>query len=662
MVLLLEPVKGVNSCLNRSLPPHERVQARHRQWCVLKDTYLAHVAAEGLLLDWIDGFDPINPLPHFRPAWWESRSDLPPSAASTIFDWLQQGIIKQVQQEDVASCCSVFVIPKKDSDEVRLITNLRNVNQFLQTSYFHLPTLYTIVPYLKQNMFATSVDIKGAYLHWPIHPRDRPHLCFEFAGNYFQHQALPFGLSVAPKEWQRAMQSIVDYMRSTYSALLWVYLDDFLLISMDPASLLGQTKLLVNLLNDLGIEVNLDKSELFPVQRLNYLGFTINLLDGVVEIPPRKITQVMVDIAQLLKSKLPSCRKVASVLGRLRSLIFAFPQVRLWTDLLQHHVHLQSQIGWEYRAPLPPQLGHHLKEALNALQQWKGRPLHQVLPQEAIFSDASSLGWGAVRVSGEDPIWGWFLPPVIQDHINLKETRALLESILVYNLKNAEVHVWTDSTTLFWYLLKWGGRSLQLNSLLRELWIMAQERGLVITPHWVPSQDNPADGPSRRLWSPLQNSMLHPMVVSHIFNHFASRSTGRRIYPQVDWMALDFNTQCPRHISPQQNIFAQNLDTLAPGWVNPPWALIPHLLNFWMNFSPKAVALAVLPYTPKAPWWGLRTRMQVGPNLFLHHRQGVFLDHTGSPLEGPPVPLVVAILQGINCAPSPQGPQVSLVG
>ena len=40
--------------------------------------------------------------------------------------------------------------------EFRLITNLKNLNPFLKTTFFHLPTLHSILPYFKKGMWATS--------------------------------------------------------------------------------------------------------------------------------------------------------------------------------------------------------------------------------------------------------------------------------------------------------------------------------------------------------------------------------------------------------------------------------------------------------------------------------------------------------------------------
>jgi hypothetical protein len=234
------------------LPPHTRVLKCAPAWSQLGDRYVAQVADQGLKLDWIDGFDPYNISEAFRPKWCVTQPRLAAQAENTIKQWLLEGIITEIDAGEAKSCSSIFTIPKRNSDEVRLITNLKNVNAFLKTTYFKLPTLQKIAPLLQTNMWATSIDLKSAYHHWPIHPRDKPFLVFEFFGRFYQHQSLPFGLSVAPREWQRAMEAVVTCMRAQ-GAFIWVYLDDFLLVGNSPQEVYKHTQTLLQLLANLGV-------------------------------------------------------------------------------------------------------------------------------------------------------------------------------------------------------------------------------------------------------------------------------------------------------------------------------------------------------------------------------------------------------------------------
>jgi hypothetical protein len=132
-----------------SEPPHRRVQLSSAKWRSLGDRYVAQVAAEGLKLDWIEGFNPYNISEAFRPKWCVTQPHVSHQVENTIQKWLLEGVITEIAPENALSCSGIFAIPKRDSDEVRLITNLKNVNAFLHTTYFKLPTLQKITPLLQ---------------------------------------------------------------------------------------------------------------------------------------------------------------------------------------------------------------------------------------------------------------------------------------------------------------------------------------------------------------------------------------------------------------------------------------------------------------------------------------------------------------------------------
>ena len=202
---------------------------------------------------------------------------------------------------------------------------------------------------------------------------------------------------------------------------------------------------------------------------------------------------------------------------------------------------------------------------------------------------------------------------------------------------------------LWWYIKNWGDQILRLNSIMRSIWEQVTRRNLVISPHYVPSKENPADEPSRRRLHPLVTSRLHPEVYSRICAYFADR-----IAPKWDWMATKENAQLPLYVDPLKNLFGTNLIQVSPGWVNPPWHLIPHLLNYWASKPSQACALALLPYQPTAPWWGLFEQMREREYLVISGHKHLFLDLKGDPLEGRRQPLFAAILRG-GIAPAKGG-------
>lgn len=633
------------------LPPHQRVLCAADNWQKLGDSYVANVAKSGLRLDWLEGFCPENPHPLFRPAWWVSSPLLPPQVGEIVEDWLRQGVITEIESTAAKSCSSIFVIPKKGSDDFRLITNLKNVNAFLSTTPFRLPTLQSILPFLSKGMYACKIDLKNAYLHWPISERDKKFLVFEYQGRYFQHESLPFGLSVAPREWQRAMEAIVKVLRRE-GATIWVYLDDFLLLGCAKKEVAHYTQLLLQTLEDLGIEVNYEKSETQPVQVLQYLGFILDLLEGHILIPPQKLSTTLQDLARFSKKAAAPLRQVSSILGRVRSLLFALPQAKLLTDQMVTLLQNNPNTTWDTMVTLSSNLRDQIENTIHELKVWKGRNFVQKLPQTRVFSDASDQGWGATAdLHPHNPAFGWFNGPRAQHHINIKEGQAALQALLVYNLRDTHVHLYTDNTTLWWYLHKWGGRSQEMNKVVKKIWDVSQERNLTITPHYIPSLENPADQPSRVAPNPLSLSSLHPTVMQDIEKIFTDPARGyspKPFRPKWDWMACPENAVCKLWVGEEENFFLQDLGRISPGWLNPPHHMVPQVLNYLAGFTPQAQALSVMPFKPHSPWWPLWSRMKQGNALIIYNHQKIFVSLEGQPLSGRPVPLAVAVLQGLN--------------
>jgi len=91
----------------------------------------------------------------------------------------------------------LFVIPKK-TGELRPVLNLRRLNQYLPIQPFKMETISQVVHLTKRNDYLTSIDLRDAFLHVPIHPSSRRYLQFQWRGKLYQFKVLPFGLSLAP--------------------------------------------------------------------------------------------------------------------------------------------------------------------------------------------------------------------------------------------------------------------------------------------------------------------------------------------------------------------------------------------------------------------------------------------------------------------------------
>ena len=67
-------------------------------------------------------------------------------------------------------------------------------------------------------------------------------------------------------------------------------------------------------LDDSGMVVNHKKSHLTPTQIIDHLGFTVDLKQGVLQVPQEKMKTVRKELGKILTHAEMSCRKMAAIL------------------------------------------------------------------------------------------------------------------------------------------------------------------------------------------------------------------------------------------------------------------------------------------------------------------------------------------------------------
>ena len=68
--------------------------------------------------------------------------------------------------------------------------------------------LKSIIPFVHQGWWGVSVDLSSAYYHLAMHKEEQPWMGMHYDGTTYRWLAMPFGLSTAPREWQRLMRPV----------------------------------------------------------------------------------------------------------------------------------------------------------------------------------------------------------------------------------------------------------------------------------------------------------------------------------------------------------------------------------------------------------------------------------------------------------------------
>ena len=171
---------------------------------------------------------------------------------------VHQGVaLREVTQALVAKCAMelaplpslgfyswMFIVWKTSG--WRPVIDLSTLNLFVDVAHFRMETIQSVLLSVHQGDWMPSIGLKEAYLQVPVHPDSRRFLRFVAQGNVYQFSALCFGLSTAPQVFTRVMAPVSAILHS-WGIRIRRYLDDWLVQSLSPESLLHDLQVVMDL-------------------------------------------------------------------------------------------------------------------------------------------------------------------------------------------------------------------------------------------------------------------------------------------------------------------------------------------------------------------------------------------------------------------------------
>ena len=155
-----------------------------------------------------------------------------------------------------------------------------------------------------------------------------------------------------------------------------MYLDDGLWeTSSYRAASVSSAKVKENLAYS-GFVPNSEKSLWFPTPVIDWLGFTIDLFQGLPFVPGKKLKRVLSDIVSIKETGHSTARELSAVAGRINYFNLAVGNVtNLMTKFLNMAIVLRS--GWDVKLPLPPSVRGKLTFRKDNIRFINGRPIGQ---------------------------------------------------------------------------------------------------------------------------------------------------------------------------------------------------------------------------------------------------------------------------------------------
>ena len=498
----------------------------------------------------------------------------------------------------------VFLVPKKTGG-FRLILDVSKLNSFLVVKSFTMDTVQVIRAAVEPGMWGVSIDLSDAYHHIPVAAGHQRFLAFQLGERKFCYRACPFGLSPIPQVFTAALSPLKLHARKTWQVPVFQYLDDWLLLAQaqEQAAVVGLE--FASLCMELGLLVNLKKSQLVPSQRLEHLGVDWDLQHAVLRPPVAKVDDLVsrvISIAETLRAPLPLLESVRGQMVAMEKVVrFGRINFRAFQAAVTRALWCGRTNRW-VRLPL---------DVLSNLHWWscpktllRGVPTVPPKPQIQVTTDASTKGWGAAWEGRQ--IQGIWSSSEVRLHINALELLAVVRSLQEWGAhwQGKSVIFLMDNRMAVAYLLKQGGtRSHSSTLIAEELFRLADGLNLFLTAAYLPGERNVLAHMLSRANQILKTEWrLGPVA----FQWLCSRSPFG--VPTVDLFANSRNFQCPKFISPCPDKGALAVDALTASWPQevlyafPPATILDRVLVKLHQEQPQRLIL-VAPLHTVAAWY-----------------------------------------------------------
>lgn len=529
--------------------------------------------------------------------------------------------------------CSPLSVVFNAKGKPRLVVDLRYINQFLPERKFKYEGLNLVPSLFSSGDFFTTFDLKSGYHHVDIHQDSWPYLGFSWGigctRKWYTFRVLPFGLSTACYVFTKLLRPLVKRWRSQGLRCV-VYIDDGICAANCREQCASDTQQVVSDLGSAGFVINMEKSSLEPKQAGNWLGFTLDLQEGMFYVPKEKLSKLKTDVKSVLHYEYVGARKLASLVGQIISMSLAIgPVARLRTRSLYHI--LNSRRSWSSMVYITSAARDELRFWHSSLPAYNGQPIwFSPGATRVVFSDASSTGYGGfshcVQVGPEiaHGQWSEFEASLSSTWRELKAV-ALVLSSLVTKLAGHRVKWFTDNQNVV-RIVQTGSTKKHLQTVAMTIFETCFEFGIRLDMEWIPrTLNDKADYISRI--QDLDDWQVSPVVFANIDSLWGPHS--------VDCFADIDNTQLPIFYSRFWCPGAAAVDAFTVNWsgdVNwlvPPFHLIARTVKHAQEC--KAVGSLLVPMWKSAYFWpilcpdGCHFAPFVHDCMFMHYMSGMFL-------------------------------------
>lgn len=534
---------------------------------------------------------------------------------------LAMTVIEPAMFEEGQIISPIFLREKKDGSK-RMILNLKSLNQYMKYEHFKMETITQARELISKNCFLASIDLEKAYYSVNVHPDHRKYLRFTFDNKLYQYTCLPNGISTAPRLFTRLCKVLLSILREK-GYLSTMYIDDSLIIANSHIECQQAIEEALTLFMKAGFSISYPKSILTPVQRLDFLGFTLDTNAMKLYLPQHKVMKVLESCQLLLENPKPTIRSVASVVGLLISVIPAVKFGKLhYRDIekCKNQSLKNSRGNFNNTCTLDTYALTNLHYWLTIDEKNVGNNISLLTEFDDRYSfDASLTGFGMVGnnvIFGEN--WSSADKELTNSQINGLELLAVQKGIEhLHNttcIKGKNLQIASDNVTAVSYINNMGGHcSTICDRIAKSIWSMCELNNIFLEAKFVPGkQNNEADYMSR-LSANTEHS-LNADAFGKIIRRWG--------FPDVDMFASKVNHKLATYVSWKHDNSAVAVDAFSLDWskfglkyVFSPFSQLGKVIQKTTNCI--GTTLVVYPHWTAQHWFPLLQSRLMEPPLIL---------------------------------------------
>ena len=374
----------------------------------------------------------------------------------------------------------------KDDGRVRLIHDasrpvMNSLNDYAVDTTCSYMDLNDACRIIRPGDFLAKIDLKSAYRSVNIHPSNYKYtgLKWHFKGDskvtYMYDARLPFGAAKSPSIFQRLSSCVCRIVKKLYDCNAIVYIDDFLIIESSYEKCTHSMNMLLQVLRKLGFSINWNKVDT-PSQQIVFLGVYIDTCNMTLSLPCDKLCQFYDLLVDFKARKRASKVQLESLIGKLN---WACQVIKGGRTFLRRIIDLKNCLRKQRdKTLLSDDFRMDLQWWIDFLPLFNGS-VHILDPRpvRSLCTDACNTGCGGYFAGDYFYVnWTTDLPEMTEQHINVKETMAIVLALKRWAplLSDKRVIVRTDNIAAKSYINKGASRNTFIMPYLRSLfWTQA---------------------------------------------------------------------------------------------------------------------------------------------------------------------------------------------